>query len=149
MDSILFSVNPKEAKVSDVVSHLESHAEVYFEVTFPVVKSDFTFPMAGFMHISGDKVRWVAKITDIIDFSRSHYEDPELAEAVKPAAWREAWRMDKNGTQSRPWKSVLVIYRVVPFEYDTLALRKYSGGHVTKAPQNYTRTVHPTEWGPF
>ncbi|MFC1814516.1 hypothetical protein ACFL0M_00955 [Thermodesulfobacteriota bacterium] len=85
MNSILFCANPKLVNMSDVIGHLQIHEQLYFEVKFPIKIAQFSFPIAGFIHISRDMVRYVATIDDIIPFSRDHYEDPELAKAVKPA----------------------------------------------------------------
>ncbi len=122
MDSILFSANPKLVKMSDAIAHLKTHEHLYFEVKFPIRKARFLFPMAGFIHISGNKVRYVATIEDILSFSSDHYENSRLAQAVKPARWLEEWRDNINNIRFDHWRNALVISHIAFFEYDTYAL---------------------------
>ncbi len=66
MNSILFSANPKLVNMVDATEHLLTNDRLYFEVKFPILKAQFSFPMAGFIHIKGDKVRYVLKNDGLI-----------------------------------------------------------------------------------
>ena len=146
MDAILFSANPKLVKMSDVIAHLKNHEHIYFEVKFPIRKARYIFPMTGFIHISGNQVRYVATIEDILPFSRDHYENSKLAQAVKPVRWLEEWRDNINNIRFDNWRYALVISHIDFFEYDTYALIKYDGEPVTLPPQKYIRVLPPAEW---
>jgi len=139
MDCIVFSANPRIAKMSDAIGHLERNEKLYFEVKFRIRKTQFSFPMNGLIHISGDKIRYKVRIVDILPFSREHYEDPSVAEAVKPSVWLKEWQENMNDLQSQPWKHAIVITRIVPFEYDTHLL-------VSHPPQSYVKVSPLSEW---
>src|SRR5438128_1841577 len=87
MDAILFCADPSQASMDDAIHHLQTHTRLYFEVKFRIRRENFSFPIAGFIHISGDKVRCVAQIEDIVPFSADHFEYREGAEAIKPVQW--------------------------------------------------------------
>jgi hypothetical protein len=147
MRCILFCVNPKIADMSDAIAHLKTpHEKLYFEVKFPIAESDF--PLIGFVHISGDRVRYAVHIEDILPFSREHYEAPG-ADAFKPQKWLEEWINNANDVQSERWKHALVITAIVPFEHETLSLRKRDGQLVHHPPQNYIKILPPNGWSGF
>jgi hypothetical protein len=133
-DAILFSANPSMVDVDDAIDHLEKHDELYWSVAFRVSKATgdtLTFPLFGFMHISGDQVRWRALISRIIPFEPQQYED----ERVKPEPWRRNWADNINNTRSRSWRHSLVMTEITPFSFDTLTFEKYGGGPVQRPPE--------------
>jgi hypothetical protein len=69
MDAILFSANPNMVTVDDVIRHLAEHKRLYWEVGFDIKKDHFSFPLYGFLHISGGQVEYRVTISDIIPFS--------------------------------------------------------------------------------
>jgi hypothetical protein len=91
VDAILFSANPDMVTVDDAIRHLADHKELYWEVPFRIVKDNFSYPLYGFMHISGGQVEYRVTICDIVSFSPAHYEG-ELAARVKPQPWLQEWR---------------------------------------------------------
>jgi len=149
MSSILFSVNPEEVNMSDALNHLKSYGQIYFTVKFPVVISQFSFPMVGFIHISRQKkerkVRYVAEITSIVPFLPAHFEDPRL----KPDPWRMEWEEKKNIKEWNRWKNSFVISKIVPFECNTLAIKKADGTPLKNPPQSYTKVLSPIRWKGF
>jgi len=143
MDAILFSAKPSVVDMNDAISHLRNHDELYFEVKFDIDKSQFSFPLLGFIHISGDKVRYRATIKDIVLFSKEHYEKADFAELVKPRKWRDEWKDNINNIRYDSWKHALIITEIDKFEYDTYSIKKYKGGVVKQPPQRYTRIILP------
>ena len=119
MDAILFSANPSMVTIDDAIRHLADHEELYWEVGFRIAKNGFSYPMLGFMHISGAQVEYRVTIRDIVPFSLAHYEDKKLAERVKPKPWLREWRENPNDVRSYPWKNALVMTEIVPFSHDT------------------------------
>jgi hypothetical protein len=105
--------------------------------------------MAGFIHISGDRIRYVARIEDILPFSREHYETPNVAEAVKPVQWLKEWKENTNNIRFDRWKNALVITIIVPFECDTYLLQKGDGKQVVQPPQGYVKVLPPSGWSGF
>ena len=142
MDAILFSANPNMATVDDAIRHLADHKELYWEVPFRVVKDNFSYPMYGFIHISGGQVEYRATIRDIVSFSPAHYEG-ELAARVKPQPWLQEWRENANDTRSRSWKNAFVITEIVPFSYDTYLFEKIDRAKVQAPPRSYVRVLPP------
>lgn len=153
MDCILFSANPKIANMSDAIKHLaEKNEKLYFEVTFPIETERFSFPIAGFIHISGQRVRYVARIEGILPFSIEHYAPRTVGQAVKPDKWLTEWRENVNDIRSRPWKHALVITDIMRFEYDTCSLYFLKGRdrkQVTHPPQKYVKVLPPNGWSGF
>ncbi|HUT34475.1 MAG TPA: endonuclease NucS domain-containing protein [Planctomycetota bacterium] len=145
MDAILFSAKPSMVTIDDAIGHLADHKELYWERGGRIARDNFSFPMLGFIHISGGQVEYRVTINDILPFSREHYEGTPLAERVKPEPWRREWRENLNGVRSYPWMTALVIAQIDPFSYDTYRFEKYSGGLVKKPPQNYVRVLPPGE----
>lgn len=141
MDAILFSANPSMVVVDDAIRHLSNHDELYWEVGFQIRKNVFSFPMAGYMHISGGQVEYRVSIRDIVPFSTTHYEDRALAERIKPEPWLREWKENINEIRSYPWKNALVITEIVPFSYDTYSFRKYDGTLVRVPPRGYVRVL--------
>jgi hypothetical protein len=95
-----------------------------------ILKDQFTFPMYGLIHLTGEQVEYRATIRDILPFSPDHYNP-----SVKPEAWRE---------NPKEYKSSLLITEIVPFSYPTLSLKKPDGTDVRAAPQGgYVRIVLP------
>jgi hypothetical protein len=131
--------------IDDAIGHLADHKELYWEVGFQIARDNFSFPMLGFIHISGGQVEFRVTINDILPFSREHYEGTALAERVKPEPWRREWKENLNGVRSHPWMTALVMTQIDPFSYDTCRFEKYSGGWVKKPPQNFVRVVPPGE----
>jgi hypothetical protein len=129
--------------VDDAIRHLANHEELYWEVGFRIAKNSFSFPMLGFMHISGGQVEYRVAVRDIVPYSPDHYENRSLAERVKPKSWIREWKENLDGYRSYPWKNVLVMNEIVPFSYDTCSLYKYDGTLVQKAPQGYVRVLPP------
>jgi hypothetical protein len=152
MDSMFFSADPSQADMGDAISHLETHQKLYFEVKFPIRKASFSsFPIAGFVHISGsgDKVENVARIEDIVPFSKDHYEKPELYGDVRPSKWLIEWRDNVNDIQSQPWKYALVITAIDRVDFEMSALRNLKGEPVIHAPQGYYKVMPPHGWTGF
>ena len=143
MDAILFSANLKLVNVEAAINHLLSKEELYWEVGFKINPQRFVYPMFGFIHICSSKVKYRVIINNIIGFSRSHYEDKELSQRVKPPEWLEEWRINKSNIRNYHWKSVFVIKYIENISYDTYKFLKFEWGPVTKAPQNYVRVMNP------
>ena len=138
-DAIIFSANP-ESEVADAIKHLDDHHKLYWAVPFPIKKEKFSFPMDGFIHISGEQIHYKATIQNIIPFSPKHYEDEE----VKPRVWRDEWK-DPKYPRKRKWKHELVITRIVlirPRHYNSF--EKSDGTRVQRAPRSYVRVLPPT-----
>lgn len=148
MNSILFSANPKIVTMSDVINHLHSYDQLYFEVKFPIVKDQFSFPMVGFIHISGGNVKYAGEITDILPFSRAHYENTNSYK-VKPKRWLMEWKTNMNNIKNDNWKHALVIAKVMPFEYDTYAFQRTNGTYIKIPPLGYVRVLLPSIWAGF
>jgi hypothetical protein len=129
--------------VDDAIRHLADHEELYWEVGFRIAKDGFSYPMLGFMHISGAQVEYRVTIRDIVPFSLEHYEDKKLAERVKPKPWLREWKENLNDARLYPWKNALVMTEIVPFSYDTYSFNKYDGTSVRKPPQGYVRVLPP------
>lgn len=130
--------------VDDAIRHLAAHDELYWEVGFRIVKNTFSFPMLGFMHISGRQVEYRVTIRDIIPFSFAHYEDTSLADRVKPEPWLREWKENLNDARSYPWKNALVMTEIIPFSYDTYSFQKYDGTSVQIPPHGYVRVLPPS-----
>jgi hypothetical protein len=143
MDAILFSANPSMVTVDDAIRHLSTHDELYWEVGFRIAKDSFSFPMLGFIHISGSQVEYRATISDIVPFSPDHYDNKKLAERVKPKSWLQEWKKNVGVARTHPWKNALVMTEIVPFSYDTCSIYKYDGTLIQKAPQGYARVLPP------
>lgn len=143
MDSILFSVNPSMATVDDAVRHLTNHEELYWEVGFQIDRNRFSYPILGFMHIKKGQVEYKATIRDIIEFSREHYENEELAKRVKPEPWLQEWRENLNNVREHLWIYALVMTEIMPFSYDTRSFRKLDGNLVTLPPRSYINVLSP------
>jgi hypothetical protein len=144
-DAILFSANPSLVDIDDAITHLEQHTELYWSVGFRIAKTTkdtFSFPLFGFMHISGHRqVQYRALVTNILRFSSKDYENP----LVKPEPWRQAWKDNNNNIRSRPWKNQLVMTEIVPFSFDTYLFQKYDGALIKHPPQGYVCVLLPHE----
>jgi hypothetical protein len=143
LDAILISAKPSLVEVDDAIRHLADHEKLYWEVGFRIAKETFSFPMLGFIHISGRQVEYRVMISDIVPFSIEHYEDKILAERVKPKAWLRDWQENLNEVRSHGWKSALVMTEIVPFSYRTNAFHKCDGTLVRNPPQGYVRVLPP------
>ncbi|MBI2294408.1 MAG: DUF91 domain-containing protein [Betaproteobacteria bacterium] len=130
--------------VDDAIRHLANHEELYWEVGFRMAKDNFSFPMLGFMHISGGQVEYRVAIRDIVSHSPDHYEDRSLAERVKPESWIREWKENLDDFRSYPWKNTLVMTEIAPFSYDTYSFQKYDGTSVQIPPHGYVRVLPPT-----
>lgn len=129
--------------VDDAIRHLSNHEELYWEVGFRIAKDAFTYPMLGFIHISGSQVEYRVTIRDIVPFSPDHYENKGLAERVKPKSWLREWKDNVGVARTHPWKNALVMTEIMPFSYDTCSIYKYDGTLIQKAPQGYARILPP------
>jgi hypothetical protein len=143
MDAILFSANPDWVDVNDAIEHLKTHSELYWEVPFPINKNKYESPINIEGYISGDQVKWVATIKNIVPFSPSHYEDEKFAKEIKLQKWINEWKLNLDGTKNKHWKNALVMTRIKACQYDTLKFEKYSGGLVKLPPQGYIRVLQP------
>ncbi|MGD0570805.1 MAG: endonuclease NucS domain-containing protein [Candidatus Sulfotelmatobacter sp.] len=144
VDAILFSANPNMVTVDDAIRHLADHKELYWAVPFRIVKDNFSYPLYGFMHISGGQVEYRVTVCDIVSFSPAHYEG-ELAARVKPQPWLQKWRKNANDTRSRSWKNALVMTDIVPVSYDTCSFKKADGAQVQAPPRSYVRVLPPDQ----
>jgi len=105
--------------------------------------------MVGFIHVSGDKVRYAAKIDDILPFSKTHYEDRRLAHKVKPKTWMMEWKKNSNNIKYDKWKNALVITKIVPFECDTHSFQSANESYIKLAPRGYYKVLSPHIWNGF
>jgi len=147
VDAILFSANANIVVVDDAVRHLADHSELYWEVGFPVARKTMetlTFPILGYMHISGGQVEYRVTIKDILPFTNDHYENKSLARSVKPEAWILEWKRNAENVKPRVWKSTLVLTRIEPFSWNTYDFHKLDGTHITHPPQRYARVMDPS-----
>jgi hypothetical protein len=147
-DAILFSAKLSMVDIDDAERHLEENNELYWAVKFPIKASLFSFPIFGFIHISGRQVEYRALIDRIVPFSGDIFKST-LAEKVKPLSFRQRWENDPK-ERAQPWKNDLVFSELSPFSFDTLKFEKYPSGSglVTLPPQNYIRVIppnHPAE----
>lgn len=149
MDAILFCANPNYVDMEDVIDHLKNNEELYWEIRFNINKNNFSFPMVGLIHISGDKVRYKVIIKDIIPFSSTHFENTELAQRVKPKKWRESWNSGTDEFYSpgnrHKLKRELVITEINDFDYPTKDIKDLRGSVISRAPMNYIRILDPSE----
>ena len=137
---ILFSANPKKVRVDDAVRHLDDHQELYWAVAFRVATERLSYPMYGYIHISGGRVEYRVSIRDIVPFSPEHQEDP----ALKPEPWRREWHEHSKEAGAKLWKNELVITEIVPFAYDTYFFQKCDGTRVLRPPFGYVRVLPPS-----
>jgi endonuclease NucS-like protein len=133
MDAILFSANPHRTEVDDGIRHLADHKELYWSVGFQIARDKFTYPMYGFMHISGEQVEYRATVSNIVPFEAAHYN-----RELKPEPWVREWNENQ-----RPYKNSLVITEIAPFSYDTCSLKKQDGTAVQGGPEGYVRILPP------
>jgi hypothetical protein len=133
MDAILFSSNPDRTDMDDAIRFLQDHKELYWSVGFQIDRNQFTYPMYGYMHISGEQVEYRATIRDIVPFSQEHYSP-----SLKPEAWI---REQKEKPLAK--MNSLVMTEIVPFSYDTCSLKRVDGTSVQAPPRGYVRVVPP------
>lgn len=138
MDSILFSADPKKVTMADAIRHLRREKNLYWSVGFPIDRKQFSFPMVGFIHIKGDRVRYRALISGIRPFKPDDYRNAK----VKPKQWRDDWAHNPV-TRRYPWKYQLVISAIAQFSSDIRWFQKKGGGSVTHPPRNYVRVRPP------
>jgi hypothetical protein len=148
MRAILFSANPKKCNMNDVVDHLNTHARLYFSVNYRINSSAHSFPINGFVHVSGsgDQVQYVARIEDIVLFSPDHFKKLQPFGYVKPMNWIEEWQANKDSVQPQYERSIVItkIDRIEP-PISISAFRNVRG-KPAKAPRNYCRVDPPKEW---
>lgn len=142
MDAILFS--GKSCYVEHALRHLANHKRLYWEVGFPIKREKYALPMLGYMHVKGRQVEYKVTIQDIVPFSSSRYEDPEIAREVKPEPWIREWAQNTGDIRSHHWKNALVITMIERFPCITTDFRRLNRSAVKHAPQGYIR-VRP--WG--
>jgi hypothetical protein len=144
MDAILFSADPKRVDVKDARKHLSQHKELYWSVGYPIDKSRFKFPIEGFIHINGDKVQYKSIIKKIIPFSPDHFNDPVLAQRVKPKTFRQEWERNPQEGLRRS-RTVLVMTKITPYSINTKEFKidNDKRGKVTRPPQRYYRVISP------
>jgi len=147
MDAILISAKQAMVNVDDAIRHLADHKELYWEVMFRIVKEQFSFPILGFIHITGGQVEYRATINDIIPFDSAHYDGP-IAALVKPEPWRREWKDNVDECRSHRWKAALVMTRIDPFSYETKSLKKYDGEPVKGPQRGYIRVLPPDPESP-
>ncbi|MHA2069190.1 MAG: endonuclease NucS domain-containing protein, partial [Candidatus Thorarchaeota archaeon] len=101
------------------------------------------FPVNGYIHIKRMGVHYKTVVSDILPHKAAHYENPELAERVKPPLWIYEWESNVNRCQSRPFRSALVLTEIETFDeyYDPYKFKRPDGTHVTRPPQNYVSIV--------
>jgi hypothetical protein len=139
MDAILFSAKRDKVDMNDAIEHLREHDKLYWSVLFPIDKKHFSFPMFGYIHISGEHVKYIAIIDDIIPFSSAHLANKD----VKPEKWRMEWNTMAS-VRDEPWKHVLVITKIMPFECEASSLTQHRDGTpVKQPPQGYVRLIPP------
>jgi hypothetical protein len=146
MDSILISMDPKICDMLNLIKHLENHKQIYYEVNFLIDKKRFTFPIIGFIHVNGNKIKYAVSIEDILPFSKDHYDNQQLAKNVKPAQWITDWH---NNINRLLWKYELVINSIAPFEYDTYSIKLCNGRILILPPRSYYKIETPNEWSGF
>jgi hypothetical protein len=142
-DAILFSGNRNY--VNDAKNHLDDHKELYWEVGFDLAKDtreNFSYPIDGYIHVNGAQVEYRVKISNIIPFATSHYENEALAAQVKPESWLREWK-ENSDVRLHEWKYAFVITEIVPFSYDTLLFKKIDGTSVRRPPKSYVRVLPP------
>lgn len=115
MDAILFSAKPSMVDVDDAIRHLADHKELYWEVGFQIVKEKLSFPILGFIHISGGQVEYRVTINDILPFDPAHYENAALAERVKPEPWRREWKENFKGIGHIHGRKLSLSHELTPF----------------------------------
>jgi hypothetical protein len=134
IDAILFSASPARYAY-DAIDHLTRHPVVFWTVDFPIaVASDWDFPMAGYIHIAGDQVRFKARIDAIFHFNPDHYD----FERLKPDAWRAHFYEHRLGGRFS-----LVVSEIIEFSYPTVNFQNYDGGKVRTPPQGYFQVRRP------
>ncbi len=139
MHSILFSANPEQARMEDIINHLKNHKMVYFNVNYPINWDQFIFPMMGFIHITGTgQVQCCVEISNIETYRDEHYENEEL----KPPEWRVRWLENPNEIRSKG-KCAYIITGLTKFEYKTTELIRSNGEPVTHAPEGYIKIIAP------
>jgi len=137
-DAILFSARSNLVNVDDAIRHLADYKELYWAVRFPINKKLLSFPILGFIHITGAQVEYRATIENIVPFDPADYDRLD----IKPEPWRKDWK-ENIGRRQASWKNELVITRIDPFSYETTSFQKYNGELVTLAPQKYIRVRLP------
>ena len=136
MDVILFSANPSMVDVDDAIEHLLDRKELYWSVGFRIDKDKLSFPLFGFIHVSGGQVEYRALVNDILPFSPEHYENP----LFKPESWRQNWESAQHA-----WRTSLVMTEIVPFSFDTYLFEKCTGGLVKHPPESFVRVLLPNQ----
>jgi hypothetical protein len=136
IDAILISARRGMVDVDDAIRHLQEHNKLYWSVGFRIVKTQFLFPILGFIHITGGQVEYQATIDDIVPHDNAYYENPDL----KPAQWRSAAHARGYGRG----KYALIISKIEPFSIQTTALKRVDGTPVAKGPEGYVRILPPT-----
>ncbi len=144
--AILFSARPSMVDVDDARNHLIDHKELYWEVGFQIRKTNFSFPLLGYIHITGRQVEYRVTINDIHPFDVSHYENAALATQVKPRSWIDEWKNNTRNVRAHQWRTVFVITQIDPFSYDTQSLVMPNGETVKRAPQKYIGVLPPNEF---
>ena len=134
VDAIMFSANPP-GHTQDAINHLTRHPVVFWTVDFRiVVADDWKFPLAGYIHLSGDQVRFRAKIEAILHYNREHY----AFETLKPEPWRAHF-----SKYAEDGKFSFVISEIVEFAHPTSDFEKLNGERVKHPPEGYVRVRHP------
>jgi len=145
MAAILFSIDSSIVDMNDAINHLRNRDELYFEVKFDIVKKQYSSPFLGFIHSKGDRVRWCIKIKDIVNFTKDHYEDPYLADKVKPKKWIDEWKHNINNIRDEKWKYALIITDIAEVSHDTYKIELDKGGFVIQPPQRYYKIKPPSQ----
>jgi hypothetical protein len=127
--AILISARRSMVDVDDAIRHLADHRELYWSLPVKINTSALSFPIFGFIHVTGEQVEYRTTITDIIPFDAAHYDNTQ----VKPEPWRNEWKQNIEGRKN--FKIELVMTRIDPFSCETTSLRKHDGEPVTIAPR--------------
>ncbi len=134
IDAIMFSSAPAH-HTQDAIDHLTRHPVVFWTVDFRIaIDDDWKFPLAGYIHLAGDQVRFKAKIEAIFHYNSDHYD----FETLKPGAWRAHFHKHAEGG-----KFSFVISEIVEFTWPTLNFEKLDGQRVKRPPEGYIRVRHP------
>jgi hypothetical protein len=134
IDAIMFSASPVR-HVHDAIDHLTRHPVVFWTVDFPiVVASDWKFPLAGYIHVAGDQVRFKATIEAILRCQPDHYD----FEGLKPEAWRTRFQEHRLAGRFS-----LLISKIREFSYPTVNFQKLDGGKVRTPPPGYFQVRRP------
>ena len=118
------------------IEHLKNNEKLYWStIGFSIKRENFTYPLIGLIHISGDNVRYKCKIADIKPYESSHHQDS----TKKP----QEWIIEQKDYPRTNYGSTLVIIEIEPFYYETRELMGIDGNKVNNPPRGYQRITLP------